>query len=496
MAEAVVVIGTVASVIQLASLGWKVVKQINDYQTSTKGVPSIYKEISIQLPQVIHICTKIKDEDLVFSSTPAFAQLVEGCIQHVGALDVLIARALPMKEDSTIVKVRKAVANARLEKKLLDLQRTLESYKGALILELGHRTNSALKPLIPTIDVPIKGSCYYFPSSQVSRFIGREKLLDRIDQILSPKEFESCQPVVAVLIGMGGQGKTQLALEYSRRSQNARKHNSILWINASSKVSIARSFEEIADHITKGKRSFQDAAACVSFVKETIDGWASPCLIVFDNFDHPSQLKNIMDYCPKTIEGRIIFTTRNLDTTRLGTAIEVTAMEEHEAVSLLLHNTRRPPHEQNIEEAKPIVHKLGFLPLAIDQAGAYIKARNLPLQSFTDHYEKRKEYVMKHTPELWDYRKKLDDAEEETSLSVFSTWELSFRGISRDPGELASITHLLTLAAFLSNLNIGENIFRAYFDAHKPPPDWMKIFVTDEEFDSYKFEVSQLLQYR
>lgn len=160
-------IGVVASVAQLASLGWKIVKRINDYQTSTKGIPSIYQEISLQLPQAIDICTKIKDEDLAFGSTPAFARVDEGCVQHIGALDVLIARAIPVKGDSTVVKIRKAVASARLEKKLLDLQRTLESYKGTLILELGHRASSASQSLIPKTKAQAKSFCYFFPSFQV-----------------------------------------------------------------------------------------------------------------------------------------------------------------------------------------------------------------------------------------------------------------------------------------------------------------------------------------
>lgn len=70
--------------------------------------------------------------------------------------------------------------------------------------------------------------------------------------------------------------------------------------------------------------------------------------------------------------------------------------------------------------------KLGYLPLAIDQAGAYISQRNLPLHRFMKHYKDRKEYVLKHTPSLWEYRRKLDDNKDETLLSVFTTWELSF----------------------------------------------------------------------
>ncbi|RDL39896.1 uncharacterized protein BP5553_04236 [Venustampulla echinocandica] len=488
MAEALAVVGIVASLAQLGNLGWQIAKRINDYQVSTKGVPSIYREISIQLPQIIDICTKIQKENETFGSSPAFVQVVTSCVQHVQTLDELVSKALPVKGDSAIKRAKKAVASVRLEKRLIELQQTLESYKSALVLEIGHQTHAALRPEIPSMTGPVKGTCYHLPPSQVSLFIGRKKILREMTEILCPSVRDPERPVVVVLCGMGGQGKTQLALEYCRQSQQIGRYNSIMWINAASRISIARSFEEVADHITKFKRAFSDPSACVHFTMETLERWASPCLIIFDNFDHPSQMKNIMDYCPKIKEVGIIFTTRNLDVGRLGLSLDVEAMEEQEAVELLLHHIRRPSVAESVEGARLIAQKLGFLALAIDQAGAYINARKLPLRSFIDHYENRKEHVMKHTPQLWDYRRKLNNAEEETSLSVFSTWELSFREMAGNKVTHESMSHLLTLSAFFSNRHISENIFRAHFEGHDPRPGWMHIFETDGKYDTYKYE--------
>jgi hypothetical protein len=52
-----------------------------------------------------------------------------------------------------------------------------------------------------------------------------------------------------------------------------------------------------------------------------------------------------------------------------------------------------------MHEGKKIVKQLGYLALAIDQAAAYISIRQLPLSLFTEHYEKRKEFILKHTPD-------------------------------------------------------------------------------------------------
>ena len=496
MAELVAGLAVASSVAQLAALGYKAVNRIHEYQATARDAPRIFREIATQLPQVLQICSSIQDKGSTLSSSAAFSEVVKGCIQHVSDLDTLIAGVLPKKDDSAVVRARKAVSSIRLEKKLLDLSRILESYKSALALEFGHQTITTVRSHSPGPAEQSTAVYHYFPSSQVSRFVGREKLLERIAEVHSPSTVKPGQPRVAILIGMGGQGKTQLALEYCRRSQRSGSYNSILWINASSKVSISRSFEEIADRMTKGKRSFKDVNTCVEFVKDAVQGLTKQSLIVFDNFDTPSRMKNIAGYFPRSTDSRIVFTTRNCDASRLGTAVHVPPMEEEEAVQLLLYHIQRSGEDGNVLVAKTIVNKLGFLPLAIDQAVAYIKARNLALDAFVMNYEQRKEHVMKHTPELWDYRKQLNDEEEEISLSVFSTWELSFREISPDIAERSAVAHLLTLSGFLSNINISGNIFKAYFKAHDPKPEWMSIFVSDEEFDDLKYEVqTQLLHY-
>ncbi|MCJ1242503.1 hypothetical protein MMC14_010511 [Varicellaria rhodocarpa] len=73
---------------------------------------------------------------------------------------------------------------------------------------------------------------------------------------------------------------------------------------------------------------------------------------------------------------------------------------------------------------------LGHLALALDQAGAYIRARNLPLKDFTAHYNRRKDVILREIPEEWEYRRVIGNMERETALSIFTTWELSFEQIS------------------------------------------------------------------
>lgn len=138
-------------------------------------------------------------------------------------------------------------------------------------------------------------------------------------------------------------------------------------------------------------------------------------------------------------------------------------------------------------EGRKIIQKLGYLPLAIDQAGAYISARNLQLRLFAKHYDERKEVVLKYTPSFWEYRRRLGEGEGETLLSVFTTWELSFRQVGQSEDERLVLDHFLTLSAFFGATNLSEDLFKLYFDSNRHQW-WIQRFVTRGKWDHYKYE--------
>jgi hypothetical protein len=76
--------------------------------------------------------------------------------------------------------------------------------------------------------------------------------------------------------------------------------------------------------------------------------------------------------------------------------------------------------------------------------------------------------VLQHTPTLWDYRKKLNDKEDQISLNVFTTWEMSFQQIGgKEETDQIEISHFLTLSAFYHNLGIQEDMFKAAYQSTK-----------------------------
>lgn len=190
---------------------------------------------------------------------------------------------------------------------------------------------------------------------------------------------------------------------------------------------------------------------------------------------------------PHQGHGNILCTSRNADTTRLGTTIQVDSLTEDEGLHLLLHRSQHDWTDGSVAEARAIVRQLGCLALAIDQAAAYITFRHLPLALFSDHYDTHREAVLHHTPKsLWEYRRRMGEAEKEISLSVFTTWEMSFQQTARDHNERRSIGHLLTLSAFLNTARISEDLFQSHFtESH---PEWMQIFGSEGTWSADRFQ--------
>ena len=292
---------------------------------------------------------------------------------------------------------------------------------------------------------------------------------------------------MVVLLGMGGCGKTQLVLDYCQQAEDDGRFHAIFWVDASSPTTVAQSYTVIVEAIAKPKVDLSDAEANIRTALRILSAWKNPWLLVFDNFDEPKAFENkhIREYYPHRGRGFIIFTSRDAESKTLGPTIFISNMLEKEGLDLLFLSSGYRRDDDNITEAKRIIQRLGYLALAIDQAGAYIRARSIEFSAFVDHFNNRRAVVLKETPQLWEYRRRKGEAEAEQSLSVATTWELSLGQIKGDAEECESKKHFLTLAAFFNNQNISEEIFRKSHESNTHP--WVNIFVREGVWDKYKF---------
>ncbi len=91
---------------------------------------------------------------------------------------------------------------------------------------------------------------------------------------------------------MGGQGKSQIALEYCHRKKNT-QYSAIFWVDATTEESVKGSFQAISEQIRKPADILPDIQARVDLVLRTFSSWSVQWLLVFDNYDNPHAFSNI-----------------------------------------------------------------------------------------------------------------------------------------------------------------------------------------------------------
>lgn len=138
---------------------------------------------------------------------------------------------------------------------------------------------------------------YLVPQNRVKNFVGREALLQQIFSHFSSKSAQ--QPNVLVLYALGGQGKTQLVLQYC---QQQRKHyRGIFWVNARSEESALQSYAEIARALNgRSSTSSEDRDQTIEFVIECLEAWDEAWLLIFDNYDETAMFPEPMRFFPRS----------------------------------------------------------------------------------------------------------------------------------------------------------------------------------------------------
>ena len=165
-------------------------------------------------------------------------------------------------------------------------------------------------------------------------------------------------------------------------------------------------------------------------------------------------------------------------------------MDQSDAEDLLLTSSGLIRQDVDPKHLAKIVNILGRLPLALDQAGVYIRKLHLSLDVFEKHYIDKQKKILQYTPDLFEYRKSLSPGSEPSVLSVFTTWELSLEQLGDDRPHLE---HLLTLSAFFDHKKVHEALFSTRctlnFTACSGVQDgWLQCMLTDSAWDSYRFQ--------
>jgi tetratricopeptide (TPR) repeat protein len=275
-------------------------------------------------------------------------------------------------------------------------------------------------------------------------FTGRDELLDQLQQQLTPVQQNEPAETRRVALtqpraikGLGGIGKTQIAVEYAYRSRDLNRYTHTLWVNAASEEAIITSLVSLAELLPAfSMKDEADQRKLVEAVKRWLEICEQRWLLIFDNAD---DLPIVQEYLPRKGKGDILLTTRANAVGSLAVSIEVEKMGLMEGTQLLLHRAGREGHssDEEINEATNIVIALDHFPLALDQAGAFIEETGCSLVNYLQVYQKhRKELLARRGLQASNY-----------PSSVATTWSLSFQKIEQANPTSAE---LLRLCAFLA----------------------------------------------
>jgi NB-ARC domain len=290
------------------------------------------------------------------------------------------------------------------------------------------------------------GPRFVVPFLRNSGFVGRAEDLGRVHALLQKGEAVGVRPVAAA--GMGGIGKTQLAVEYAYRHRDDYP-GGVYWVNAAQDVQaemaeLATQVGLFEDGAPDAERQQRRLLAFVRFLGERSDA-----LVIFDNVEDPRSLRNkTFGFVPAQLACRVLFTTRRRDGSGSFASVLVGALTEDEALELLEGSARRSAaawEGGELAAAREMCRMLGGLPLALALAGSFLwKNPDVPAVAYRDRLLEEGALAGADATDL-----ESDDLPTRHEASVEATLRVDWEALAKLPGGGQAERWVLQAAALL-----------------------------------------------
>ncbi|KAL8897618.1 MAG: hypothetical protein Q9207_007124 [Kuettlingeria erythrocarpa] len=461
--------GLAAAIVTFVDIGTKIAKRVKEL-SDTGDIPSVFRDIKTRLPLIIDIIAQTKSETDNRSpeAQQALKEVVSQSLTQVGQLDEILKKVTVSKGESLLRKTVKAGASLVEERRVQKIAAALKDNVQLLTLfnaKTAEKDKPALKrwasEALPSYS-DVTG-VFLLPFTRDEQFVGRESQLQSI-----ASSFET-QSRVAVS-GIGGVGKSQVAIEYSYRFRESDPSAHVLWVYGGNIARFYQGYKRIAQSLEIPGWDDPEIS-----ILELVCSWLSTTtntyLLVVDNadsiehwwpgkyksagsLDDPS--KNLAKYLPDGQNNiNLLITTRdNRVASRLTKAakpIVLQPMSKEEAQSLFLSKLGDELSKSDQKELYRLLKELDHLPLAVSQAAAFIQENGVSITDYINalHGEEAEEFL----------DEELDDArrDEESVNSAFRTWKISYDQIKQQKPRAAE---LLSLLAMLDRQSIPKFVLK------------------------------------
>ncbi len=274
---------------------------------------------------------------------------------------------------------------------------------------------------------------------------------DRLDQPLQ----ESIQAAVS---GLGGIGKTQLALQYAKQHAADYDYN-VLWIDSEKKINIVESFKKLA---IKLAIDLNDANGIEKgsdqVIEEVYDFFATAkSLFIFDNVENAKEIEDILPPASRGNKPTIVITSRYTRWKNIATPLQLGVFTETEARVFIKTELSIMDNNENVQITE-LTNLLQSLPLALQQALAYIHSEKtlnsrFSIQNYIDRFKQKQTSQELLNFDISRY------GNDPYSKTILTTWEITLDKIKKQEIIGRKAIETLQMMAYLYPDNIANSIF-------------------------------------
>jgi hypothetical protein len=253
-----------------------------------------------------------------------------------------------------------------------------------------------------------------------------------------------------LLAGPGGVGKTQLAASYARTAWDAKALDLLIWVTADSRAAVLSAYADAAAQVAGADQVDPEQAA--ARLRAWLQTTSRPWLVVLDDLADPADMQDL--WPPINGIGRVLVTTRRRDAVLTGEGrgvVNVGLFTPAEAAAYVTAKLAAHDRTDRPKQIEDLATDLGYLPVALAQAAAYITDLGLDCAAYRARLADRRRRLLDLVPE----QSGLPDDQRKT---VAATWSLSIEQADlMRPAGLAR--PMLELASMLDPNGIPEAVF-------------------------------------